>query len=388
MVGNFSPFGNDGNVVEGAFAPKFGIDVNNEAVESRVEQFIKSLEYESCDGIADVARLRLENPNNIVSNAKMFQPGNELSLRFGYGQISNMKHVGRVKIIRLVPNYPRNGVPTIQVVGYTKDSDMADNTPNESKKRIYRDFKYSEMVEEKADFYEMEADIDETEGSFNRVQMSSMNDYEFVQGLANLTGYVFWVDGDEKGKWTLHFKRPENALVQDKTYTFTYNQGDLSTLLSFRPERLLKGAYTNIEVLSRDRKTGKLIKAEVKEENDASPDLDAKGDVAGDVAGELTSGTDIKLFFNEFSFDVISNKRFKTEADAVKWAQQWFRRQRENFIMATGETVGIENLMARQNHYIEGISGQDDGLYYFSKVKHKFDLNGYTCTFNARKVVG
>jgi phage protein D len=374
-------------VEEGTFAPKFGIDINGVSVESNVEQFIKTLEYESCDGIADVAKLRLENPNNLISDSKMFQPGNELGIRFGYGHISELKHIGRVKIIRVIPMYPKDGLPSIQVIGYTKDSDMADNTPNEGKKRIYSDFKYSDMVEEKADAYGMETDIDETEGTFNRIHIASMSDYEFVQGLANLTGYVFWVDGDENGVWTLHFKRPENALVQDKQYEFTYNEGDLSTLLSFRPERLIKGAYTEIKVLTRDRKTGRMIEAQVKEENNASPDLDASGDPTGEITGEYTSGTDIKLFFNDYSFDVISNKRFESEAEAIAWAQQWFRRQRDNFVMASGEIIGIEDVMARQQHTIKNVSTGDDGLYYFSKVKHKFDMTGYSCLFNARKVM-
>jgi len=376
-----------GPVEDGTFAPKFGIDIDGQSVESNVEQFVKSLEYESCDGIADAARLRLENPNNMVSDSKMFQPGNEMGIRFGYGHTSELKHIGRVKIIRTIPQYPKDSVPNIEIVGYTRDAEMADNTPNEGKKRIYSDFKYSDMVEEKADAYGMKIDIDETEGTFNRVQVASMNDYEFVQGLANLTGYVFWVDGDENGVWTLHFKRPGNALVQEKQYEFTYNEGDLSTLLSFRPEKLIKGSYTSIKVMARDRKTGRIIEAEAKEENNASPDLKASGDPTGGIDGEYTTGSDIKLFFNDFSFDIVANKRFESEAETIAWAQQWFRRQRENFVMASGEIIGIEDVMARQQHTIKNVSTGDDGLYYFSKVKHKFSVAGYACAFNARRVV-
>jgi phage protein D len=265
---------------------------------------------------------------------------------------------------------------------------MADNTPNQGKKRIYNDFSYSDMVEDKADAYGMIPDIDETDGTFSKVQIASMNDYEFVQGLANLTGYVFWVDGDAEGNWTLHFKRPENALVQEKEYTLTYNEGDLSTLLSFRPEKLIKGAYTDIKILTRDRKTGRLIEAEVKEENNASPDIDASNNPTEAIEGEHSSGSDIKLFFNDFSFDIVSNKRFESEAEAIKWAQQWFRRQRDNFILASGETIGIEEIMARQQHTVKNISTGDDGLYYFSKVKHTFNAgSGYSLQFNARKVM-
>ena len=49
-----------------------------------IERFVRYVECESSDGLADVAKIRLVNPDSYVSNAKIFQPGNEFSLFGGY----------------------------------------------------------------------------------------------------------------------------------------------------------------------------------------------------------------------------------------------------------------------------------------------------------------
>src|SRR5690606_33284225 len=93
-------------------------------------------------------------------------------------------------------------------------------SPPKSKKvnggggRTYKELKYSEAVEEKAQdpAYNFAPDVDpspETATTF--IHKAGLTDYDFVRGLANLTGYYFWVDGDQDGKWTLHFRDPKSV---------------------------------------------------------------------------------------------------------------------------------------------------------------------------------
>lgn len=376
-------------IVDTTLAPKYAIEVEGQGVDSNVARYVRGVEYESCDGMADIGRIRADNPGHIISNAKMFQPGNEASLYMGYGADVSLTHIGRMVIQRNIPFYPQDGMPTIQIIGYTKDVHMMDNSPEESKKRRFKDTTYADAVEQVATVYGFETDIDPTpDAPHDFIQKAGLTDYDFVQGLANLTGSTFWVDGDSNGVWTLHFRDPATIEEQDKIYTFKYNEGDLSSLLSFRPDLLIKDAKTKITVVTKDRGTGRIIRSVVEEENDASPDVAAEGDPTGDVSADYTTGSDIKLFFGDFSFDVITHKHFRTEADVIHWAQQWFRRMRENFILATGKTIGTELLMARQRHNLDGISPAYVGEYYFSKVKHMLnDTSGYMCDFAARKVV-
>lgn len=380
--------------MDATLAPAFAIEVNGEDVDVGVTQFIERVEYESADGLADVARIRAVNPDFILSNAKVFQPGNEMSIYMGYGP--DLQHIGRVIISRVRPHWPQNSMPTISIVGYTKDSKMMNNAPPKSKKeggkggRSFKELKYSDAVEERSGDYDFDTDIDPShETPTNFIQKAGMTDYDFVRGLANLTGFYFWVDGDQEGVWTLHFRDPEQYDGdQDKVYNFVYNLGDMSSLLSFAPEMLLMDNTTRLQAQVKDPLTGKVLKAEVEEESNSAPDVDATGAPTDELGGDHTTASDITLFLGEFSIQVVANRRFKTEAELIFWTQQWFRRQRENFVLASGRVIGVESLRARQTHNVEGISSGLDGQYFFSKVKHIVDKGtGYVCDFHARKVV-
>jgi len=382
-----------GFVADTTLAPSFDIEIEGQSVGDGINRFIRHVEYESADGLADMARLRCVNPEAIISKAKVFQPGNEMSVYAGWGK-KQLEHLGRVIIVKQTPNFPQADEPTVEIVGYTKDTLLMDNSPEKSQKRRFKDSRYSDAVEDRAtdEAYKMEVDIDPTKDDpHNFIQKAGLSDYDFIKGLANITGYVFWVDGTAgtgTQVWTLHFRSPDKLVEQEKDYTFNYDDGDNSTLLSFTPELLITGAKTKIAVVVKDTKTGRVIKTEIEEENNQAPDVDAAGDLNGDVQGEFTSASDIKLFFGDYSFSIHTGRKFTSEADAIRWAQQWYRRQRENFILSRGRTIGLENLRARQTHNITGVSDSYDGKYYYTKVKHVLnDSVGYICDFNARKVV-
>ena len=188
-------------------------------------------------------------------------------------------------------------------------------------------------------------------------------------------------------QWTFHF-RHHSSITQEEEFVFKYDFYEDSNLFSFQPELLIKGAKTKISVSVKDRKTGKIFLAEVEEENDKAPAMDATSDLAGGVDGEYTTASDIVLAFGGYTVDVISDRRFTDAADVKMWAEQFFRRMRDNFILSRGVTIGNNLLGARQTHEIEGVGKAYDGKYYFSKVKHVIDdSNGYICNFSARKVL-
>ena len=369
------------------FAPKWALKVNNEPLSDSIKSVIETVEFESYDGMADMLRLRMKNPRGEISNSKVFQPGNEVSTFAGYGS-ENLEHLGRAVIVRQLPTFPQNGESTLEVIGYSKDYQLMDNEPGGSTKRTYAVTEYDGLFDIVAATYGFKTDIDpwSPRGSKDLFQKVGVSDYEFVKGLANIAGNVFWVDADEKGVWTMHLKNPDNIKDQEIKYNFQYNYGDSGTLLSFRPEVLIKGAKTKISVLVKDKETGNILKAEIEEESD-SPELDASGDQAGSVNAPFSSGSSIKLYFNDFSFEVVSSKTFKTEFDVSHWAQQWFRRMRDNFVLAQGKIIGVETIKARETHGIKGISPAYDGDYYFTKVRHVLNSSGYTIDFGARKII-
>lgn len=434
-------------------APNFSIRVQGQEVPMGIRQLVERVEYESSDGMADVMKVTFRDPKFIppkyllangplggrsaggggsgshlsLRDIRVFQPGNEMTLALGYG--TSLTHVGRVIIRKVRPNYPRNEIPTVEVIGYTKDSAMMNNSPQPAKSpqspiylkpetsrkrgrrrkqkkgvqgRPFRQSTFADAVRDRGRAYDFILDVDNTpdaKSPHDFLQKVGLTDYDFVKGLSNITGYFFWVDdrgvsGDEQGVWTLHFKNPDTLSrrrLQKKKYTFTYDQGDFGTLLDFEPELAIHDAITKVQSRVKDTRTGEIFDAIFNEENEETPDPLAviPDDIEGNVLeGEYKSGSTVKIFIDEYSFVAHTDRRFHSEAELIQWTRQWYRRHRENFVLASGTTIGIENVMARQVHKIAGIGMGLDGDYFFSNVHHRLDnTSGYELECSMRKVV-
>ncbi len=419
-------------------APDFSLKIDGNRLDESVRQLVQSVEYESCDGMADVMKIVINDTFDTsarmpVRTSKLFMPGKTLALFIGYGP--RLRHVGSAIIRRIRPQFPSASAPTMEIVAYTADSMMAATGPEplkETKKlkkggtriknskagRRWKEAKYSDAVADRAEAYGFNTDIDPTpEAPTEFIQKANMTDYDFVKGLSNLTGFIFWVDGDSNGEWTLHFRDPQKMQqgdLQEKQYTFKYGDGDYSTLLSFEPELAIQDAITKLLVQTKDPITGQILQAKIEEENNdsAEPGIDPgnvnpdnrsnDGDVVdksldqrsglslkgNGMTGPIKTASDIKIYIDEFSFDVRANRRFRNEQELAGWAAQWFRRNRENFMLARGALLGVEDLRARQQHKLVGMGDPWDGLYYFSRVRHMLSTTqGYTIDFNGRLIV-
>ncbi len=370
--------------------PRYIVDIGGEDLGDEITQFIERVEYDSADGMADMAKVMIQNPKLELQDLKIFQPGNEMSIWLGYG--SQLEHIGRVVLRKMAPTFPRDGVPMIEVSGYTFDAKMMDNEPEDSKRRRFVDMNYSDIVAEvAADYGFATLDIDDTlDEPGRRSQVAGVSDYQVIKGAANITGYFFWVDGDENGNWTLHFKSPANVLeaVGQPDLLFSYNNGDLSTLLSFAPELLIQGTKTKLKVQFFDPKKKRTVTEEVEEDLE-SPDIEALGEETDTNEDEVENAGSIKIFFQDFSFETETKKKFKSAAEAKRWAAQWFRRQRESFILGKAEVIGVESLRARQIHTFDGIGNTLVGKWYFSRVRHMLNTDtGYECKVDSRKQSG
>jgi phage protein D len=414
-------------------APNFSIRISGAEIPLGVRQLVTKVEYESADGMADVLKVTAINPDFVppkgvsiigatqsgstggdgvlqLSETKIFQPGNEIDVAMGYG--AQILHIGRAIIRKTQLIFPQKGTPSIDVIAYTKDSAMMDNAPEKSKKqkgkggRIFKNMRFSDAVKERATDYDFALDVDDTPGVAKEfIQKVGLSDYDFVRGLANMTGFTFWVDGDADGTWTLHFKDPahlnDNSELWPKEddnprkFKFKYNDGQFSTLLSFEPELAIQGAFTKLKAGVKDVRTGKIILVEFEEDNTDSPDVSTE--ISGDAIMVVDQALDkpfnvaassVKLFIEDFSINVKANRQLDSESDLREWARQWFRRNRENFVLARGMTIGVEQLRARQIHGIAGVGRSLSGDYQFTRVRHIAEnKGGYTCEFNANKRV-
>jgi phage protein D len=371
-------------------SPVYVLSVAGTELGKDLTEFVTSVEYESIDGMADEAKLRVQDPYQQLSDLKVFQPGNELDIWMGYG--AQLSYIGRVILRRARYNYPAEEPPSFELTGYTYDAKLMDNSPDEGAARRFPDMKYSDIVENIAQRYQFEYfDIDETPDApaadgTGKWQKAGVSDYQMIQACANVTGFFLWVEYDLDLGWQINFKDPANVLdtVNQPNLQFEYGNGDLSTLLEFNPEILVQGATTKLRVVFKDPGTGALINEEIEEET-ASEDISFTGDEEAKAEVSAGAPTEIKIFLQDYSFE-LPPKRFKNNAEAIAWAQQWFRRNRESLITGNGSTIGVETLRARQIHTLAGLSKRLDGSWYFSRVRHIMDAqNGYQCSFSARK---
>lgn len=367
-------------------APRYQIKVAGSFLPADLGRFITKVEYESADGIADVAKLSVVNPDFIFSDSKLFQVGNELEISFGYRRVV---FVGRADIAKVRPNFPEAEVPMLEVIAYSKDYLMMDGYPPVA--RTFDETPIQSIVKDLAGAYALREDIDPTDRTITGVQKPGMSDFDLLRGLSNITGFMFWVDGDEFGDWTLHFVDPKavgTARLQDKKYNFAYHAGPNTTLLEFEPEFAVRDSKIELKVAIRDPARGVNF-IDVITEDEESPDIKSKGSAGTreKIDGPIPSGASVKLFFGESSLEVVTDKTFINAEDARLWAEQWFRRRKENFVIGSGTLIGIETLRARQVHSLSGLGRAFSGDYYFPRVRHMFAGDNYRTEFTARKHV-
>lgn len=374
------------------FAPAFSVSVEGRRLGADLTELVSSLEYESTDGVMDEARITVANPDYKLCGSTLWQPGNQVDIWMGFG--NSLDYIGRVVIVRPKPRFVSSGMPTIEIVGYTKDFFMARNRPDYGKDDI-RNLSTDEIsaaVESVAsrpayafDFI----DVDPTpEGKYCALQKADVTDYNYVKGLANTLGWYFWVDYTQENKWALHFKNPNGLRVQERKYTFEHSNGDKSTLIDFDPELTLDGAVTKLQVQCRNPETNEFYVEEF-QDSDEPPDTRYENDPNKQLdTTHTTSGAVVKFIFGDSAVEVVSDKRFSSAAEMRVWADQWWRRRREHFVLGRGSTVGVTDLRARQVHTLKLPDASLSGDYYFARVRHQFSSgSGYTVDFTARKVV-
>lgn len=407
-------------------APNYILEVEGHELRSDVTQFISKVEYESADGIIDVAKVTAMNPDHILSSSKVFAPGNEMNIYMGYGP-AHVRLVGRVVLMKPEISFPQGGIPLLEITGYTRDYLMRETRPDPeikaresqlkerisaikgkgSQKRkkhlrnllkrlkqavVYTDASVREIVEDRAMGHGFSLDVDDApwpKGTLT--QPARLSDFDLIQGLANQTGFLFWVDYDFERGWTLHFRDPDGDLsVQDTEYTFRWNQGDKSTLNFFEPKMIFQDHFTELRVRGRlHLPSGKIQEVEVPvvepSETEADPHY---AQAIEELEIDFESAEAVKLFIGDYSFAIKPKTEFRSRAAMEVWASQWFRRTREQFIVGNGSVMGLESLRARQIHSLEGMGIPYDGRYYFSKVRHISDRDsGYHCEISARKVL-
>lgn len=416
--------------------PSFAISINNHEIDENIVRLVQSVEYDSADNIADMMKLKISNPEFVVSDKKIFQTGNVIKLWAGFNEL---KYIGAAIIEKVRPYFPSDGMPTIDIVAYSADRLMMRNSPDSSdekkpfmtdeelkeerekahkaKVRGYQLFRgrkwdegtlYSDVIIEKAEAYGFKADVDETPdyivGPAGVIQKVGMTDYQLAAGVANELIWLFWVDMPEDGdKWVLHFKDPngitEFSEVQEEKFTFRYNSttSDASvtgfatgptTLLEFDGEQEMGNGPTDLKIQIKNPKTGNLESYSVV--GDPADETVEYVNVPNEAVLEPPETThEVSLSFNNVAVKVIADRIFTNPAQVKAWAEAWYKENHRDFFKGTGTVrgPGAEKLRAMQVHEVGGLGVVWSGDYYFVNVIHKINAqDGYSVEWHGRKI--
>ena len=376
-------------------AANFEIQVNGSKLEAGVTQFVTSVEFESVDGIPDEIRIQLNNPGSVLTKSRIFAPGNEVSLFIGSDHV--LWHVGRCRIERIKPRFGAAG-NTLEVVALTKDHLMSKNEPQHSDKkknpkkktgRVFPNQTIMDAIEARAKSYGFSLDIDYyavPDHDWARLQPTGMNDFEFIQGFANQWGCLWWVDGDENGVWTFHFKDAAKYKSQYKETTFHFGGNDSN--FEYDGEMAFQDLKTSIIVEAKNIDTKKMMIAEIAAEDVASDDGRFDGDLKTLVLNPTTP-TEVTLGLGDIKVQVVSARSFTNEKEMKAWAKVWFAKNAERFITARVSIPGLgqDDLRCNQVHKFTGMGEPFDGNYYFSRVRHSLGAGEeYKIDADVRKV--
>lgn len=294
--------------------PCFELFVEGTKLQDDIKRHVYKVEWESAMDMADALKIHVSNPGGVLTydedaddytSHKVFQPGNEVELRMGYG--NKAEFMCRSIISKHLPNYPEDGIPTLEIHGYDKSqllmnaagskaksgksnivkgtsrggltesmlgggpNHVREATDRDQQGTLYVNMRASDIAKRIAAKYGMEVDVDETDRLLKNatgegiVQKKGLTDYQMMSMLANISQCEFFVDYvpptisfnpleglnfktyEHPGAgWTLHFKK--SAERNQPGYIFVYGAGNKTTLLSYSAEYGLRDNITELTV--------------------------------------------------------------------------------------------------------------------------------------------
>lgn len=339
------------------FVPAFEVRVGGKSVGGRAVRDILSVTYRDALESIDTFQLVVNNWDEEkrdfkYSEGDLFAPGQEVELKLGYRD-EPLVDVLFGEITSLTPQFPASGVPTIAVGG----SSILHRLRREQRDAVYKKKKDSEIAQaiiKGVGLKPKTPDIGK-EKTNDHVPQHSEYDLIFLLKRAKRRGYELSVDEDN-GQHVIRFGTPKGSV--GVPFKLTWG----GSLLSFN----LKLNVVN--------QVGKVIVR--------GADPKSKGKIE---ATEQRPGGD--PFHDAFKDrkEVISDRPPKDLADAKARAETAMTRIRQDYITATGSTVGLPELRTGTLVDIDGVGERFSGKYFITSTTHTLGDGGYQTSFDARK---
>ena len=356
------------------YAPRFQITINGQVYEAEIAQTVLSVSVQQEVNKTNSFSFEVQDDFIHVDDqghgqdgkfqwlgTDIFKYGNEVTIALGY--LNKLETLVEGRIQKIDAKFFEGNAPTFAVEGADSAYEFL-TLPSETK--VFNQKTHSQMVQEIAAEANpsLQATVDDTSEVFARkVKRGGKTYLEFLEELvAANEGYEFALSGRD-----LVFQKKKKSKVADIQLEWG------KTLINFQPALNMAQATTEVVVRAWDGTNKTMIegRARAGDEQTQEPGKKLSSQIAQEIYGDVVR--------------VVTDKPVQTEAEAQQEARAILEEAGNSLITATGETVGIPQLLPGKCLELHGLGKWFSGKYYVEKVTHKIDQQGYRSTFEARR---
>jgi hypothetical protein len=368
----------------GIFTSTIGLAGREREIGTEIKRLISSIRITENEEMTSQLSMSFVNPRLLFTNKNVLKEGDHVVVYLGYGT-DIWANENRFSLVRTHPKFPRDGVPTLDLVGrdgrymmINKEfiSQKRGASPGtQGTKKPPTSFKGtdSQIMDQIAYHYGFAVDLDTTKKKRTRIRKKGTSIWEFVLAIAKENNFTAWVDwSDTYRTWILHFRKRQAGWEGGREFTYS-SQTTTSTLLNFEPVRDASRQVTDIEIVHFDRKNKYVDKQWLSYSDKSIPPPPPDPDEF-DFTKNKEYGARLVFKLEGRMIDTFSNRPFKNKAQAKAYATRLVNEYQSDFMPATGTLIGTENIRPRQIHALSGVD-EFSGFYYFTDVTHRVGVD-------------
>ncbi|RUS45901.1 phage late control D family protein [Cohnella sp. AR92] len=304
---------------------------------------------------SDVVQFTINNAYDLVKRDfewinKNVKLGSTLEIQLGYTDQLTPVFFGYITAINV--KFPREGTPQLQITGM----DLSFKMMRGRGVRNYVEMKISDIVKQVGKEYgAVSFVVDETKVKYPSFHKRPDNDYQFLQELARMLGYDFFIVGK-----TLYFREKN----KNKTPLMTLSWG--KTLISFNVEMNLSEQVSQVNVRSWDAKTGEVNTAK----SGTISKLGSNTITGPDVLSTMGSTFEENLYVN-----AVDKQDAQIKADAAMTERAM------KLVTGDGECIGLPEIRAGRYISLDGLGSRLNQPYYIVSATHTINEDGFITQF-------
>lgn len=333
------------------FAPAAEISVNGNKVSDKIA--IASVRVNTTiDSTADSFTIRITNAFDWKSSKWLWQDvfviGSPIDIQLGY--VDKFAPVFSGYITAITAEFQEGDGASLIVSGMDLSFFMMKGT----RMQTWNEKKYSEVVQEIASRHKATPHIDATTDKLPTISQNMMNDFHFVQHLARLLNYDFFVVGKH-----LYFRKP----LTQTTPVVTIAWG--KEIRSLAIEHNLSEQLTGVKIRFWDDKEQKVVTNEA-------------GAITK-LGGNSKTGKDVLAKIGDYTEALYMNA--SSASEAKNYADAYLNHRSMKLVSGTGECNGIPEIRAGRYLKISGAGESYNQSYYVTAASHILDGDGYVTRF-------